>query len=294
MTPYRPLEHISFSSPNEGARLIITGAVHGNEVCGARAIGRFVELIRSGAARIVRGTATFVPVCNPLAYELGERYVERNLNRWLVNFSDPQRYEDKIGNILLRLLESHDSLLDLHSSPRGQEPYIFVGPENREEHAFAASLGVRTLVNGWEDIYPDQGNEGVGTEQVMRAGGKIAALMECGGHDDPRSEEVAFTAIASALRHFGMLDDTAAVSIPTKEAQRLLTVTHVFRRSGKGGKMAKEWTDFSPAQRGELLATQANGEPVAAPYDGLVVLPMPNAKAGDEWLYFGRERKLSV
>ncbi len=51
-----------------GPRLIVTGAVHGNETCGTRAIERVIDELARGELRIVRGQVTFVPVCNPLAY----------------------------------------------------------------------------------------------------------------------------------------------------------------------------------------------------------------------------------
>src|SRR3982751_4691278 len=64
-----------------GPRLLVTGAVHGNETCGTRAITQLLEEIDSGALSIERGTVTFVPVTNPLAYSLKQRMGERNLNR---------------------------------------------------------------------------------------------------------------------------------------------------------------------------------------------------------------------
>ncbi|MFO0387775.1 MAG: succinylglutamate desuccinylase/aspartoacylase family protein, partial [bacterium] len=53
-----------------GPRVLILGAVHGNEICGTRAIERVLREIDDGSLKIERGSVTFVPVTNPLAYAL--------------------------------------------------------------------------------------------------------------------------------------------------------------------------------------------------------------------------------
>src|SRR5688500_183043 len=85
---------ISYASPDEGTRLIVTGAVHGNETCGTKAILRVMGELDSGALAIARGRVTFVPVTNPLAYAKGERSGERNLNRNLGPVEKPTDFED--------------------------------------------------------------------------------------------------------------------------------------------------------------------------------------------------------
>ena len=50
-----------------GPRLIVTGAVHGNETAGTQGIRRVLDAIDHGDIEIIRGSVTFVPVCNPLS-----------------------------------------------------------------------------------------------------------------------------------------------------------------------------------------------------------------------------------
>ena len=68
----------TFRALQPGPRLIVLGAVHGNEIAGTRAIERVLSEFDSGALSIVRGTVTFVPVTNPLAYRNAQRIGERN------------------------------------------------------------------------------------------------------------------------------------------------------------------------------------------------------------------------
>ncbi|MFM7570724.1 MAG: succinylglutamate desuccinylase/aspartoacylase family protein, partial [Betaproteobacteria bacterium] len=70
-----------FHGLQPGPRLIVLGAVHGNEVAGVRAIERVLGEIESGALLILRGSLTLIPITNPLAHQLGTRSGDRNLNR---------------------------------------------------------------------------------------------------------------------------------------------------------------------------------------------------------------------
>jgi predicted deacylase len=157
-------QSVSFTGLAPGARLIVLGAVHGNETCGTRAIRRVIAEIESGQLGIVAGRVTFVPVANPLAYVRGQRMGDRNLNRNLVPTDTPVEFEDRVANWLCPLLAQHDALLDLHSFHTAGEPFVMLGPEDNkgtlepfaraaEETALALSLGVHRFVDGWLDTY---------------------------------------------------------------------------------------------------------------------------------------------
>jgi len=114
--PIPPFESVTFAGREPGTRLIVTGAVHGNETCGTVGIRRVMDEIHSDAIEIVRGRVTFVPIANPNAYAKRERMGDRNLNRNLTPTSTPKDFEDHVANWLCPLLASHEALLDLHST----------------------------------------------------------------------------------------------------------------------------------------------------------------------------------
>jgi predicted deacylase len=93
-----------FEALAPGPRLIVLGAVHGNEVCGARGIERVVAEFDAGTLQLARGVVTLLPVTNPLAYLKVQRNGERNLNRNLRPSDNPQDYEDQIANRLCPML----------------------------------------------------------------------------------------------------------------------------------------------------------------------------------------------
>lgn len=317
------LKIITFKSLQAGPHLLILGAVHGNEVCGTKAIQHIISLFESGTLALQKGQISFVPICNPRAYAAGQRFIERNLNRHLVPQEQPDCYEAELGNILCPLITSCDALLDLHSSPRGNAPYLFVGPRHKLEYDFAKALGIKWMLTGWEETYaehaegtsatplgqsssanqsgpvkPADPTEGIGTEQAARNAGRLAVLVECGDHTDPRAAAVAERAIYGAMAHFELLDQnraTAAIAAaekqiganaaPRNDEPCLLQMRKVWFRTDKGT-CAQDWQDFMPVLSGTLLATRANGEEIRAPQNGFVILPHPDAPVGQEWFYF--------
>ncbi len=304
-------QSISFSGLTPGTRLVVLGAVHGNETCGTQAIRRVVAEIESGQLDIVAGSVTFVPVTNPLAYARHQRMGDRNLNRNLAPTAAPAEFEDHIANWLCPLLAQHDALLDLHSFHTAGKPFVMLGPEDNqgtlepfarstEETALALRLGVHRFVDGWLDTYAAgvarrlasgasareaDVHYGVGTTEYMRAQGGIALTLECGQHDDPAAPHVAYQAIHNTLAHLGLSAAASPVPVSDTEALRLYQVVD---RAHAGDRFVRDWASFDRVQAGETIGTRHDGTSVTADRDGYVVFPNPNALPGQEWFYLAK------
>ena len=300
---------VTYRGLRPGPRLIVLGAVHGNETCGTQAIGRVLGEIDSGALEIIAGEATFVPITNPLAYRLGQRAGERNLNRNLAPSSQPRDFEDRIANWLCPLLARHDVLLDLHSTRAKAIPFAMLGPRNNSgalepfkhserERALARRLGVRRFVEGWLDTYARgverrvrQGGGsplntdpryGVGTTEYMRSAGGYAVTLECGQHEDPSAPEVAYRAIRNTLVHLGMANGAAPEVADRYEALR---IREVVDKAHPQDRFAREWSSFDRLARGDVIATRHDGAVVSAQADGWILFPDAKAEPGNEWFY---------
>ncbi len=295
-----------------GPKLIVTGAVHGNETAGSRGIRQVLDEIDHGEIEITRGTVTFVPVCNPLAYNQMQRMGDRNLNRRLQPTATPQDFEDFVANALCPLLASHDVLLDLHSFRSPGQPFVLRGPaDNRGDlepfaHAaaegqLAAHVGVERVVDGWMDAYatgvvrrkaqaltPGAVHEdpgyGVGTTEYMRSQGGYGVTLECGQHEDPAGPQVARHAIRQALALLGL----AELPLAPPEKPECLTLADLVDRHDAGDNFVKTWTSFTPLTEGELIAVRADGTELRAPWPGYIVFPDVNALPGHEWFYLAR------
>jgi hypothetical protein len=60
----------------------------------------------------------------------------------------------------------------------------------------------------------------------------------------------------------------------------------VYYRS-EGAVFSKPWRHFDAVRKDEPIAVLADGEALAAPEDGFIVLPKEAAATGGEWFYFG-------
>lgn len=296
-----------------GPRLVVTGAVHGNETAGTRGIERVLAEIERGEIDIVRGTVSFVPVCNPLAYANGRRMGDRNLNRRLQPTATPQDNEDRLANLLCPLLAEHDVLLDLHSFRSPGRPFVMRGPaDNRgalepfaraaAEARLAAHVGVSRVVDGWMAAYAEgvarrrargltpgavheDPSYGVGTTEWMRSQGGYGVTLECGQHDDPAGPEVAWRAIRQTLALLGIAELPLA---PPAGPFECLTLAEVIDRHAEGDRFAREWRSFDPLAEGELIAVRADGAELRAPRAGYIVFPDHSALPGHEWFYLAR------
>lgn len=301
----------SFTGLASGARLVVLGAVHGNETCGTQAIRRVIGEIERGELGLVAGSVTFVPVANPLAYARHQRMGDRNLNRNLAPTDTPGEFEDRVANWLCPLLAQHDVLLDLHSFHTAGEPFVMLGPEDNagtlepfaraaEETALALSLGVHRFVDGWLDTYAAgvarrraagassreaDVHYGVGTTEFMRAQGGIALTLECGQHDDPAAPEVAYRAIRNALAHLRLSAAPLPQPVTETEALRLYEVVD---RDHADDALMQAWASFDRVSAGDVIGVRHDGTRVVAARDGYVVFPNPSAMPGQEWFYLAR------
>jgi predicted deacylase len=289
-----PFKSVAYASPEAGARLIVTGAVHGNETCGTRAIQRVMAEIDAGSLAIAKG----------------QRSGDRNLNRNLAPVADPADFEDHVANWLCPLLAQHDALLDLHSTRAKARPFATVGPRDndgplepfrhaKQERALARSLGVDRFVEGWLGAY-EKGVKrrialgtggrhntdpryGVGTTEYMRSVGGYATTLECGQHEDPDAPEVAYRAIRNALAFLAITGDPAPALVERYEALRL---DDVIDRAHPDDRFERPWTSFDRLSKGELIATRHDGTRLTAPDDGWIVFPDAGALPGNEWYYW--------
>lgn len=312
--PLHPFKSVTYSGRAPGVRLLVTGAVHGNEVCGTHALRRLIEEIDRGEVSIARGQLTLVPVTNPLAFHKGQRSGDRNLNRALGPAPVPREFEDHVANWLCPIMAAHEVLLDLHSFNAQGKPFAMLGPVNNQgvvepyrhaavEEAWVRTLGVARVVDGWLSTYvrgvarrrEEAGslagtldlnpNYGVGTTEYMRSLGGRALTLECGQHRDPQAPEVAYQAVRRTLAHFGLVDEP-----PPQPAAAIETLTlhEVIDKRHADDRFVREWQSFDALEAGDLIGVRQDGQEVRAPGRGRILFPNAAASARQEWFYLAQ------
>lgn len=310
------LKSLTYIGLNAGIKLIVLGAVHGNETSGTQGIQRVMAELDAGKLEIQAGQVTFVPITNPLAFQLGQRAGDRNLNRNLCPTDNPIDFEDRIANALCPLLSAHDVLLDLHSFHAAGEPFIMLGPENNqddlepftlaaEEEALAVRLGPTRIVDGWLSTYArgvhnrlnntavserahllnTDPRYGVGTTEYMRANGGYALTLECGQHHDPKAPEVAYQAIINTLAHLKLIHAPAPA---VQQQLEVLRIDEVIDKTHAADQFQKAWVSFDRLTENDHIGTRDNGAVVTAARSGFILFPNPNAAAGNEWFYYAK------
>jgi predicted deacylase len=307
--PLRPtgLSVSQFVGLQPGPKLIVLGAVHGNETCGTKAIERVQQEISCGQLRIECGSVTMIPITNPLAYTLERRHGDRNLNRNMRVTDTPQDFEDAIANQLCPILQSHDVLLDLHSFHTPGKPFALFGPPNNDdqlepfakadiEETLALQLGVHRFVEGWLETYAQGVRDrqargaqahvdyGVGTTETIRRYGGAGITLECGQHDDAQAPQIAYDAIRNTLAYLGMAVPTKSVPAPPVQPE-VIRLYQVHDRLHPDDQFSRGWQSFEPISKGDVIGRRHDGIEITADQDGWIVFPNPTAKVDHEWFY---------
>lgn len=270
-----------FHGHKAGPHLLLTGAVHGNETAGPLALTKLIAALNDGSIALQNGTVTIIPVCNPEAYKRDVRFVESNLNRVIRNHDTPQTYEEKLAQNLVPYIKACDYMLDIHSTHEPDDPaFSFMDENHANCVSMAKSIGIETLLVGWEDVYKDEDHS---TEAYANRQGKTALTLECGYHKADDAAKVAWQCVINTLIYLGMIDHTAPTALDNYTIYRFLTTT----RYQDGDRFAKNWKHLSPVAKGEIIYTTADGRPVTAEQDGYILIPNHNATAGTEMFYFG-------
>lgn len=277
------IESWTYQGLEKGPYLLVFGAIHGNETCGPVAITALQHDLKTGALVLKRGKVTFVPVCNPLAYKAGVRYVTHNLNRIFKPHNVPMCEEERYASLLAEMVKDCDFLLDLHSFHTPGVPFVFRDYNDAATVAFSAALGVPHTLTGWPELYADKpALNGGDTVAWAHQCGKVATLVECGVHTDPAALGLARQCMLGAMGYLGLLGE-AFVPPTTGQTVRFERVV-----TYQGGHLAHTWQNLDAVTAGTVIAIDANGQELRAETDGFVIMPNPTPQTGDEWFYLGR------
>jgi len=285
--PYResntgtPYVH-RFESAKPGPDVLVVALTHGNEICGAIALDRFLKM----GMRPSRGTLTLA-FANVEAFRrfdpkspFASRFVDEDFNRvWRPDVLDGSRdsVELRRARALRPFIEDADYLLDIHSMLESSPPVMICGPLDKGIR-FAVDVGIP------QHIVSDTGHSN-GTRMRDYGGFGDAAsernalLIECGQHWEQAAADVAWQTLWRFLRAVGVVDEAAAAReiAPAQAPQKLIRVTEAVIANSPAFRFAKSFTGLEVVpHQGDVIAWDGE-EPVRAPYDNCVlVMPVPN------------------
>ena len=271
----------SFAAAASGPHIAVSALVHGNEICGASVLDRW---LREGL-RPARGRLSLV-FANMEAFNrfdpadpTASRFVDEDFNRvWneAVLSGGRRSCELRRARALRPFLDTVDVLLDLHSMLWPSDPLVLAGRTERARR-LALDLGVPPLVVG---------DEGHATGRRMIDYGGFAApdgtrvglLVEAGPHWEPSTISAMEASAAALLRRCGAVspDDEVLPPPPRPGAAppRLAEVTRTVTAASPGFAFVRAYRggDVVP-ERNTLIALDGDEE-IRTPHDDcLLVMP---------------------
>ncbi|HEY3179476.1 MAG TPA: succinylglutamate desuccinylase/aspartoacylase family protein [Casimicrobiaceae bacterium] len=284
-----------FESKRAGPHVTLQALTHGNEVCGAIALGQLLD----AAVHPVRGTLTliFANVDAYLAFDVADPFASRcldeDLNRlWTPEVLDGPRQSRELARAraLRPCYDATDFLLDLHSMT---DPCPPLGLAGRQRKGLELAHGVGLP----EHIVIDEGHK---AGRRLRdyaffddpTDPRTALLIECGQHWERASPAIAMQAVLRLLRHFGMappefLDEHLdRTPLPP---QRAIEVTDVVTIDSDDFAFVVSVGGLSVVtKRGTLLARDGERE-IRTPYDDCVlIMPARRPRRGETAVRLGR------
>ncbi len=283
-----------FDSGVAGPNAMITGIVHGNELCGAIVLDR---LLRTGV-RPRRGSLTLV-FANPRAYATfdpsdpaSSRFVDEDLNRvWSPLVLDGARDSVELSRAreLRPLIDEADLLLDLHSMQHDTRALILSGP-HRKGRNLAFELGIPPLIVA---------DEGHATGRRLRDYGgfgladdpRNALLVECGQHWRQTTANLAIRIADRFLEIAGLVEapEDDADRLAGREPPRCIEVTRALTVQSDRARFLAPYTGLEVIADAGTPFLVDGDDTVRTPYDNCVlIMPMLQLKRGATAVRLGR------
>jgi len=255
--------------------------MHGDEPCGANAIGRMARAFENGELQAPKGTV-FLIHANLEATSKGRRCTADgdDLNRlWNFAFLETLRpeawgYEHHRALALRPILGELDVFLDIHSAGTATPAFGVSNGENPIDE-IAMRLGISFLVQSWYGL-ADKVIIG-----FLKLAGVPALSVECGSHDDPEVDEKAYRIAMRFLRATGAID--ASDEIATNPVRTLRIVETITKPSDEF-RFGAAWTGFQRLEPGTVVGRDRLTE-IRVSRPCFAVLPNEKVEVGDDVIY---------
>lgn len=266
----------------EGPTLVVTAAIHGQELVGSMGIGR---LLRELDPQQLRGQLVAIPVVNTSAFEFAQRttpWDNKDLNRQKRGNPHGTVTEQLASAFFEQVLTGADYLVDIHSG--GPDSYYYYTiylaetPHGALDSNVVATSRQMALAFGMEHVFAKTPWRGTFKEEAMKIGIPSIAVEMGGGADffrnGPAQLDVCVRGLFNIMAHLGMVDKPILVESATVK----LWHAHTEIVAGaEGGFIERQvqWGDYLAA--GEVYAHLFHPysgealEPILAPAAGTVL-----------------------
>lgn len=240
MTNIKVIEKIG---ERPGKTTVILAGVHGNEICGIKALDELIP-----TTKITSGKVIFI-YANLMAISEGKRQIEKNLNRCFLE-NQPKEiintFEGKTAREIMPYLEESDAMLDLHASfTKKSVPFLIIDEKNLN---LSNLFDTEIISFNWDNFEPGS------TDYYMNLQNKPGICFECGYLGDNNSIQRAKEAILNFLRFSENIDG----EVRLKESQRFLKLKSIYFNKDAPFKVINNLPDFWKANERTLIAKEGD------------------------------------
>ena len=291
-----------YEGAEPGPLLICIGGIHGNEPAGLLAIQEVFRLldIEKVANPGFTYFGSFVGLRgNQRAIELQQRFVDRDLNRMLmqeeidrIHGLDPETWtsEDRECIELIRTIEEEKArynppltlILDLHTTTADGGIFT-ISADDPLSSTLGKGLHAPVILGFMEHL------KGTTLSYLNRPeNNQFCIVFESGQHQDPESVYRTAAAIINCMRTIGSVDSRDVdhrhdgmlirMSAGLPKVSRL--VYHYRIQPGEAFVMHPGYKNFQPILAGDAVASNEKGA-ISSPVDGLILMPKYQALGDD-------------
>lgn len=268
-----------------GPILLITAAVHGDEINGTEIIRRLLKL---RSLKTLKGTLIAVPVVNVYGYLYQSRYLmdRRDLNRSFPGSSSGSIAARLAKLLVNELISKATHLIDLHTGAlhRSNMPQIRASLNNHQTLELARAFDAPVIIDS---------RERDGSLRQMASDLKKPFLLYEVGEAlrfDDFGIKVGVRGIINVMRHLGMLEATSHAHLPHTS---IISSTHWLRAEISGNLQSYKKLG-SIIERDEVIGIISNPfdltvHEIKSPYKGIVIgyCKLPPVHEGQALFHIG-------
>lgn len=275
-------------APEPGPVLLLTAAVHGDELNGT---GIIRELMLNPSFELTMGTLILVPVVNILGFERHSRYLpdRRDLNRCFPGSPDGSLAGRIAATVFQELVSRCDYCIDFHTAAvrRTNFPNVRGNMKDPAVRRLAKAFGCELLVDkiGAEGSLRRSATE-AGHPTIILEAGEVLKM-------EPSVVELGVRGVHNVMIKLKMIDGTRV-----KPAYQARVDRTVWLRSNKGGLLRFHTAPGEVVEKGQPIASCATllgveQGMIVSPRDGVVMgfTTLPLVKPGDPVCHLAIPRK---
>lgn len=260
------------TAPGGTINLSIMAIVHGNEIGGLPVVTRLLDQILAGEIQLK--STIGIALGNIEAARVGQRFLDRDLNRSFGMGSLGESRESQRARQLQELLRRSRYLLDIHQTREPSQTPFFIFPWARRSFEFARMISKELpIVTHWGGSFSQ---DGMCSDEYVNAKGGTGITIELGQSGfDPEQMETGFSSVLHALHATGSAEvqKLGILKVPKEFTGSIYTWNGMvpYPKTGEVALMPG-FENFQTLVAGTLVARH-NDQDIMAPVSGRLLFP---------------------